>query len=220
MRASAPAPSADRSAAPTLPGFSTPSMTTTSGSGGSSSCSSDEVRDADDGDQALRPSAEGELLEDGVARRDGRDPGGAERVERRPGVGPGKQRLADVDLDDLDARLDGPPDLARAVDDREAAALALPTVAKGRRGDDPRVGAAGQLGRGGGGHRWHHAPPGARANAPSSRRRPSGVSRARSPASTVRERPPQAVGQHRGEPVGIEARACARSAARIRPARG
>ena len=55
MTASAPAPSALRSTAPRLPGFSTPSRTTTSGSAGRTSDSSAERGRADDRRRAPRP---------------------------------------------------------------------------------------------------------------------------------------------------------------------
>ena len=111
--------------------------------------------------------------------------------------GPGQQRLADEGLDDLDAGIDGAAHLAGAVDEGQAAPVALASVAQGRDRRDPRVGAAGQLGRGRGGHlptsclarragRRHRGssrrPPASRARGRPRRWRPAA---ARTPASSV-----------------------------------
>ena len=211
-----------RRIAPRLPGFSTPSMTTTSGSAGSARRSSERSRDPDDGDQPLGPFAEGELLEDALAGRDGRDAGGPQRVERRPRVGARQERLADEHLDDLDAGVDAPggPRARR----RRAVRPVRSRSRRSRRaadGRDPRVGEAGQVAAG-----WGRA---SAASCPAGRagrrRRARGaghrsVSRASSPASTERRRSRR--GRRRGPgPAGRHrTRACARSAARSRRARG
>ena len=118
--ASTAAPSALRSTAPRLPGFSTPSTTATNGSAGSASPDELERRDAHDRDEALGAVAEGELGEDRLARRLDRDRATAQAIERCARIGPGQQRLADEDLGELGAGVDRPPDLARAVDQRQA----------------------------------------------------------------------------------------------------
>ena len=178
-----------------------------------------EVRDADHGHQALGPLAEGELLEDAFTGGDGFDAGGLESVERSPCVRAGQQRLAHERLDHVDPGIDGSPDLAGAIDDRQAAPVALAPVAQGRHGRDPRVGAAGQVGRCGCAHRWHHAPPVSRAKAPKVQAPPiwclerefarldpvGGSSTGRPPAPGQPVGPePRRVGGQQDEAVGLE----------------
>ena len=91
MTASAPAPSAVRRTAPRLPGFSTPSTTTMSGSSARHEVVEAELRRRHDRDDPVRALAEGDLGEDRRAHRrsssagagGGRRPRGASGVRSR-----------------------------------------------------------------------------------------------------------------------------------------
>ena len=71
-------------------------------------------RDAHDRDETLRPLAEGELGEDGLAGGLDRGRARSQAIERGAGVGARQERLADEGLDDLDPGVERPPDLAGA----------------------------------------------------------------------------------------------------------
>ena len=179
MTASAPAPSALRRTAPRLPGFSTPSMTTTSASGGSAGSS----RSRSVGGMratATRPSARSPnaiLARTASVHRPDLHAERAQAVERGARVRAGQLRFAHERLDDLDAGVERPAQLARTVDQRQAGPFAIAPVAQGGRRGHPRVGETRDHGRGRGGHPRHHDPPDDRAKAPRSRRRPSAVAR-------------------------------------------
>ena len=137
ITASAPAPSALRRTAPTLPGFSTPSMTTRSGVRRESRRGERERGRPDDGDEPLGTVAERELGEAPSRWCGGRatpaaasasSPSSAARASS-----PGEQRVADEGLDDLDARVERPSQLARAVDDRQTGRVPLASIAQGAR---------------------------------------------------------------------------------------
>ena len=104
ITASAPAPSAERRIAPRLPGFSTPSMTTTSGSSRGACRSSSPVRRRlDDRDDPVRAVAERRRFRAPparprrVVRADRRRRSAAAMRVRRPAAGPA-QTKAVVDL--------------------------------------------------------------------------------------------------------------------------
>ena len=217
MTASTPAPSALRSTAPMLPGFSTASMTTISGSAGRAQVSRaprDGARTTATSPSARSPNAT--LAKAASVVVVTRHAARLERVERRPRVLAGQQRLAHERLDDLDARFERPAQLARPVDERQAGRVAFPSIAQRRGRLDARVRRAGQ---GRCRHRGHLAPS-QRAYAPSPRLAPDvGVQpqvagldeRRRTAASRGRAAPP--AGRRRGA-------RCGRSAARTRRGRG
>ena len=70
--------------------------------------------------EPLGAFAEGEPGERGLVRGVDRGRARAEPIERSPGVRARQQRLADERLDDLDPRIERPPQLARAVDQGQA----------------------------------------------------------------------------------------------------
>ncbi len=133
----------------------------------------------------------------------------AQAIEHGAGIGPGQQRLADVDLGELGAGVDRPPDLARAVEQRQARAITLAPLAQGRRGLDLWVREAGQDRRGGQ-HRGHDAPPGVRAKAPSSARRPSGVIELEVARLEAGRRPAESAGRRRRRVARNRAPGCER----------
>ena len=204
--ASAPAPSALRRTAPTLPGFSTPSMTTTSGVVGEREVGEGRGRDAHHGQETLGALAEGELGEDRLAGRLDRDAAIAQQVERGAGIGAGQQRLADERLDDVHPGIERTSHLAGAVDQGQAGPVALAAVAQGRRRLDTGVGEARQERRSGGHHRRHHAPPDDRANAPRVRVRPSAVDNSSGPASIA------AAGRRSARPISSARRSSSKPA--------
>src|SRR5690606_20948376 len=121
-----------------------------------------------------RQRLEGALADDPRSR-----PPLGEPVAQAGSIGPGRELLGREDLDDLDAGIERPAELADPVDEREAAPVALASVAEAGRGTDPGVGAARQdramhrammrdprLVADSGGHPVH------RANAPRVRRAP------------------------------------------------
>ena len=103
-----------------MPGFSTPSTTTTSGSAGRAQPGQLDRRDPGDRDEPLGPLAERELGEDRLARRLDGDAATAQAIEDGARIRPGQERFADEHLDDLGAGVERPSDLARAVEQRQA----------------------------------------------------------------------------------------------------
>ena len=138
-----------------------------------------------DEDDPLRTAAERELREHGLA--DGRDRESREPVMRssaaRASSPPsrGSQTNASVDVH---PGLERPAHLTGPVDDRQARRVPFAADRGGRPPPDARVRLARDQ-RVRGSSSVHHARPAARANQPSSRRRPSAVSRPRSPISTA-----------------------------------
>jgi hypothetical protein len=145
-----------------LPGFSTPSTTTTSGSGGSSIASS-RVEDGTIDEQASPP--ERQPREDLLAHGLERGAGGPQRSEGGARVVTCEQRLAHEHVDDVDTGFQRAAELSRPIDERQARPVALAPLAQRDRGLDAWVREARQDRQGGGGHRRHHAPPDARAKA-------------------------------------------------------
>ena len=221
ITASAPAPSALRRTAPTLPGFSTPSMTTTSGSSGSARSARSSRRDAGDGDEALGALAEGELGEDRLAGRLDRDvparAGDRARRARRARPAAARRRTPRRSRRPASSarRTSRAPSTASGRSGRARAGRAGPSAALTRGlARLVRIGGAGEgIGR-------HHAPPGDRAKAPSSSGRPSPVVRSRRRPRSRRPAGASAVASSAASRSGLEARRCARSAGRSRPARG
>ena len=185
MTASAPAPSALRITAPTLPGFSTASITTTSGSGGSSrpARSSDGIRATATTPSERSPNAR--ISSDPLVDVDQRD-----RVPSRCRPGrpehPAPPAVASQTYASsiADAGIDRAAKLATPVDERQTGSIALASISERSNGLDPGIGGTRELGRGRERHRGHDAAPADRAKAPSSRRRPSRVASVSSPVST------------------------------------
>ena len=145
ITASAPAPSALRRTAPRLPGFSTPSMTTSSGSPGKAQVIEVERRRPDDRDEPLGAVAEGQLGERRLGRRGSRH-AARSRARRAP---PARPRPRAAARRRTTSTTSTPASSARRSSRAPSTRVrprrvALAPVAQARGGLDPRVRWAGE----------------------------------------------------------------------------
>ena len=139
MMPSAPAPSAERRMAPRLPGFSMPSMTTTSGSLREAQPSDVRGRLRDDGHDAIVALAVRQSRQQLGSRLDELGAVPTEAGQERPGVVAADTVGGHPDLQRQGTGIEGTADLARTVHEQPTALPSLLRVTERQRGPVPRV---------------------------------------------------------------------------------